>query len=73
MELIFQELNEIFRLPMKFLDPPLQRVCLKFRTILKKLLKLSAIMYTKHQTITKLKCNTGIYYPLIITFITKPK
>ena len=26
MELIFQELDEIFRLPLKFLDPPLQRV-----------------------------------------------
>ena len=38
MELIFQELDEIFGLPMKFLDPPLQRVnklFLKFKTILK--------------------------------------
>ena len=26
MELIFQELDEIFRLPLKFLDPSLQRV-----------------------------------------------
>ena len=37
MELIFQELDEMFRLPMKFLDPPLRvnKLFLKFKTILK--------------------------------------
>ena len=35
MELIFQELDEIFRLPMKFLDPPLQRVNELFIKLLK--------------------------------------
>ena len=38
MEPIFEELDEIFRLPIKLLDPPLQRVnklFLKFKMILK--------------------------------------
>ena len=56
MELIFQELDEIFRLPMKFLDPSLQKVnrlFWKFITISKG--KIVKTQYTKHQTITKLK------------------
>ena len=47
MELIFQELDEIFRLPIKFLDPPLQRVnklFLKFKTVLKAKIVKTAIM-----------------------------
>ena len=55
MELIFQELDEIFRLPMKFLDPPLQRVnklFLKFKMILKAKIVKTQCYYD--QTITKL-------------------
>ena len=73
MELIFQELDEIFRLPMKFLDPPSQRVntLLTFKTILTaKIVKTQCYYLNYDQTITKLNYNTD---PLIITFITKPK